>query len=73
MSDKVVIFRDNTGDWRWRYVAANGHIMADSGEGYRRKKDCKNGAKRVTGVIDRELKWEQSHTSMKAESAKSSS
>lgn len=36
-------YRDRDGDWRWRVRAANGCKIADSGEGYRRFKDCKNG------------------------------
>jgi uncharacterized protein YegP (UPF0339 family) len=31
---------DVVGEWRWRIYAANGRIMADSGEGYRNKGDC---------------------------------
>jgi uncharacterized protein YegP (UPF0339 family) len=27
-------YRDSRGDWRWRLVAGNGQIIADSGEGY---------------------------------------
>lgn len=29
-----VIYKDKSGQWRWRFVAANGRIMADSAEGY---------------------------------------
>jgi uncharacterized protein YegP (UPF0339 family) len=35
---KIQVYRDATGDWRWRLVASNGRIVADSGEGYRRKR-----------------------------------
>lgn len=31
---KFHIYRDTEGDWRWRLVAANGRIIADSAEGY---------------------------------------
>jgi uncharacterized protein YegP (UPF0339 family) len=31
---RYVVFQDRSGDWRWRLVAANGRIVADSGEGY---------------------------------------
>lgn len=31
---KVVVYRDAEGDWRWKAVAANGKIIADSAEGY---------------------------------------
>ena len=36
-------------DWRWRYVAANGNILAVSSEGYRRRIDAVKAAARVTG------------------------
>ena len=38
------------GDWRWRYVAANGNILAVSSEGYRRRIDAVKAAARVLGV-----------------------
>lgn len=36
MADKYVFDRylDRAGEWRWRFKAPNGKIMADSGEGY---------------------------------------
>lgn len=34
---QVVIYKDRKGEWRWRFVAPNGRIVADSGEGYKRK------------------------------------
>ena len=37
-------------DWRWRYVAANGNILAVSSEGYRRRIDAVKAAARVLGV-----------------------
>lgn len=33
--------------WRWRLVARNGKIVADSAEGYRRRIDCQNMARQV--------------------------
>lgn len=47
--DLVVLYQDRAGKWRWRYVATNGHVMADSGQGYSRRIDAERGAKRVTG------------------------
>lgn len=36
--DRLVVFRGADGDWRWqRRNAANGRIVAVSGEGYRRR------------------------------------
>lgn len=37
------IFEDNAGEWRWRCRAANGEIIADSGEGYAERRDCRHG------------------------------
>lgn len=48
--DRVEVYRDTRGEWRWRYVAQNGHVLADSGEGYSRRIDCVNAAKRVVGT-----------------------
>lgn len=31
---------DVQGYWRWRLIAANGRIIADSGEGYVHEADC---------------------------------
>ena len=34
------VYKDNAGEWRWNLKAANGRVVADSGEGYREKHDC---------------------------------
>ena len=34
------VYKDTRGEWRWRLVAANNRIVADSGEGYRNRQDC---------------------------------
>jgi uncharacterized protein YegP (UPF0339 family) len=41
------VFQDNAGEWRWRLVATNGNIIADSGEGYRSKQGVKRGIESV--------------------------
>lgn len=33
-------FRTRKKEWRWRLRAANGKIIANSGESYRRRIDC---------------------------------
>ncbi|CAN0374816.1 unnamed protein product [Phaeothamnion confervicola] len=33
-------YRDVNGQWRWRLVAGNGRIIANSGEGYHNERDC---------------------------------
>lgn len=48
--DKVVVYRDKAGGWRWRYVRGNGRVMADSAESYQRRGACINAATRVTLV-----------------------
>ncbi len=34
---KFHLYRDEKKEWRWRLVARNGRIIADSGEGSKRK------------------------------------
>lgn len=43
MADQYTIYKDTRGEYRWRYVASNGNIIADSGEGYILKSDCERG------------------------------
>lgn len=31
------VYKDKKGKWRWRAVARNGFIVADSGQGYSRR------------------------------------
>jgi uncharacterized protein YegP (UPF0339 family) len=33
-------YKDKKGEWRWRLVASNGRIIADSGEGYSSEREC---------------------------------
>lgn len=37
-----ILYKDVGGFWRWRLVAANNKIIANSGEGYWNKQDCKH-------------------------------
>ena len=48
---KFHIYRDKAGEWRWRLVARNGRIRADSGEGYTRKFDCERAISDVIGIM----------------------
>jgi uncharacterized protein len=43
---KVVVYEDESGDFRWRLVAQNGEIISDSAEGYRHKGYCITMAKK---------------------------
>lgn len=44
---RVEVYQDHAGKWRWREVAANGNIVADSGQGYSTRSNAKRAAKRV--------------------------
>ncbi|MFC6824958.1 HVO_2922 family protein [Halopelagius fulvigenes] len=49
------VFQDSAGEWRWRLVAPNGKIIADSGEGYQSKQGVERGidsVKRNAGGAD---------------------
>lgn len=47
--DRVELFRDQGGEWRWHRKAPNGQLIADSGEGYINKDDAVAMAERVNG------------------------
>lgn len=34
---KFHLYRDKKREWRWRLKASNGRVIAESGEGYKRK------------------------------------
>lgn len=36
------MYRDAKGEWRWYLQTANGRKIAESGEGYRNKEDCRD-------------------------------
>lgn len=40
MANKVEYYKDWENEWRWRVIADNGNIIADSSEGYKNKGDC---------------------------------
>lgn len=41
------VYKDKAKEWRWRLVASNGRIVADSGEGYTERNDCVEALERV--------------------------
>lgn len=41
-------YQDSANEWRWRLKDENDHIVADSGEGYKDKADCKKGSELFT-------------------------
>ena len=48
---KLQIYRDVRREWRWRLQASNGRILADSGEGYRRRASARHAAARVRTIL----------------------
>lgn len=36
------VYKDSQNQWRWRLVAGNNRIIANSGEGYWNQQDCLN-------------------------------
>lgn len=43
---KIKIYRDGADEYRWRLVARNGRIIADSAEGYADKYHCEQAVDR---------------------------
>lgn len=44
------IYTDKAGEHRWRLVASNGRVIADSGEGYKHLQDCRDAITKVKRV-----------------------
>jgi hypothetical protein len=40
------VYRDHVGEFRWKLVAVNGRIVADSGEGYVTRSNAVRAARR---------------------------
>jgi len=53
-----IYYQDTKGEWRWRLKAANGRILADSGEGYKNVSDCLEDIDRVKNSANAEVKKE---------------
>ncbi len=45
------VYPDRKGEFRWRLVAGNGRVIADSGEGYTRRASAEKGARRTAWAI----------------------
>jgi uncharacterized protein len=43
MPAKFELYKDARGEFRWRLIASNGQMMANSGEGYWSKSGSQNG------------------------------
>ena len=47
-----IYYKDHKNEWRWRLVASNGRIIADSAEGYENESECKKDIDRVKASAD---------------------
>ncbi len=47
---RVIVYQGTDG-WRWRFVAANGRILAHGGQGYTRRIDAVTASETVTGGL----------------------
>ncbi|MDD5038737.1 MAG: DUF1508 domain-containing protein [Dehalococcoidales bacterium] len=43
MAANFEIYKDKSGEFRWRLIHTNGNIIADSGQGYKAKADAIKG------------------------------
>ncbi len=48
---KIEIYKDRKAEWRWRARARNGKIVADSGEGYKRRLGAVKAALRLLEIV----------------------
>lgn len=48
---RTFVYRDSAGLWRWRCVAGNGDIVADSGQGYTRAHDARRARRRARYLL----------------------
>lgn len=54
------IYKDARGEYRWRLQASNTLTIADSGEGYVNKADCKHGINLVMDTNRQTPIWKAS-------------
>lgn len=43
---------DGAGEWRWKALAGNNRIVADSGEGYENLNDCLEEARKIFPEVE---------------------
>lgn len=54
------IYLDAAGEWRWRAVARNGRVVADSAEGYTQKGSAKRAAQAFIAQTIENVVWMES-------------
>lgn len=55
MKARYEIYQDVAKEWRWRFKAKNGRIVADSAEGYKNRDDCYHAIDLIRQCVDGEL------------------
>ena len=48
------VYKDKKNEFRWRIVHKNGRVLADSGEGYTRRRSCVTALRNLYHYIDTE-------------------
>jgi uncharacterized protein YegP (UPF0339 family) len=48
----IEVYADTAGEWRWRLRAANGELVANSGEGYTRQEDAVRAARTALELME---------------------
>jgi len=52
-TDRLDVFQDKRGNWRWRRIAASGEVVGASSEGYASRADCERNMMRGANPDDR--------------------
>jgi uncharacterized protein YegP (UPF0339 family) len=47
---RIEVYKDRADEWRWRKVADNGNVIAESGEGYKNKSHAVDMARQELGT-----------------------
>jgi len=48
---RLEFYRDLAREWRWRAVGANGKVLADSAEGFRRSGRCYENSQKTLAAL----------------------
>lgn len=49
--NEIHVYRDRSGEWRWRALAGNNKIVATSGEGYNNRMYCHKVARALYPTV----------------------
>lgn len=60
-----IISKDKAGEWRWKLLAGNNEVIADSAEGYTRRESCLDGIRLVKRNAKDALVYDASETPKK--------